>query len=113
MGAIGAPWHVMDVSNNFPGHRREVVVLGSTASATLPGSESDHVEVHDHSGTERIAFTAEQPLLAELRCFLGYLTGGPAPITNAREGAITVRRIAEIRQHILDRQSPASMEQRN
>jgi hypothetical protein len=37
------------------------------------------------------------PLLAELEAFVAHLEGGPAPKSSAAEGALIVRRIAELR----------------
>jgi hypothetical protein len=36
------------------------------------------------------------PLLAELACFLAFLSGGPPPMSAAREGLLIVERIAAI-----------------
>lgn len=83
--------------------RRSIRVIGDDAIATLAGGWEDHVQVHDAHGTSapiQIPTPGELPLLAELRCFLTHLRGGPAPRTSASDSAAIVRTIAELREMI-------------
>jgi hypothetical protein len=48
--------------------------------------------------TVKIPFSGESALRTELRTFVEYLRGGPAPPTTAREGAAVVEALLELRQ---------------
>jgi predicted dehydrogenase len=71
-------------------------------TAWLAGGYDEHVTVErGHPGAppapEPRAAAGELPLLAELRAFVGYLAGGPPPLSSAEDGVAIVRRIAELR----------------
>jgi predicted dehydrogenase len=92
----------LDVGVLSPEHSRRVVVIGSEGSLELAGGYAEQL-VHCRGkpgvpGPHRteIPFEPNMPLLAELRAFLTYLQGGPAPMSNAREGLLIVERIAAI-----------------
>lgn len=94
----GGPSVGIAVSGCHPVNRRSVLLVGSEGSAQLAGSDDDRLRLRWRDGrTEDLPFVNAMPLLAELRCFLDHLRGGPAPKSPAPEAALIVRRIAEIR----------------
>ena len=116
-GAVGcatvvfgqAPWAVVECLGRSPVRERAVTVFGTVAVAQLATAEADEVVVYpivegpaDASGVAdgavawRIPVVGEWPLLAELRDFVGFLGGGPAPRATVADGARHVHRIAEI-----------------
>jgi predicted dehydrogenase len=103
LGLIGflgeRPWHRLEVSARSPERRREVRLLCAEGVALLADAYSDHVLVRREGADEpeRREISTELPLLRELRAFLEHLEGGPAPRSSAAEGALVVRRIADLR----------------
>lgn len=100
LGDEGAPWLHVDVSARAPRVRREVLLFGSTATARLSDDDYGVVEIRatgdDEVRVERVADT--MPLLAELAAFVGFVAGtGPAPLASAADGALGVRRVAQLR----------------
>jgi predicted dehydrogenase len=94
----GGPSVGIAVSGCHPVNRRSVLVVGSEGSAQLAGSDDNRLLLRWKDGqTENLAFENAMPLLAELRCFLDHLRGGPPPKSPAAEAALVVRRIVEIR----------------
>ena len=100
VGLLGErPWHALEVSARSPERRREVTLVCEQGVALLADGYSDHVLVR-RDGTaepERREISTELPLLRELRAFVEHLDGGPPPRSSAAEGALVVRRIAELR----------------
>lgn len=89
-----------EISALQPANKRSVVVIGSTAVAQLADSYDDRVllaAIGDGKGTQEIRVDTKMPLLAELEAFIAHVKGGPPPKTSAREGAVTVQRVAEAR----------------
>jgi predicted dehydrogenase len=100
VGLLGErPWHRLEVSARSVERRREVALLCEHGVALLADGYSDHVLVRrdDAEEPERHEISTELPLLRELRAFLEHLGGGPPPRSSAAEGALVVRRIAELR----------------
>lgn len=97
---LGAsPWVVIEVSTLAPGHRRELRLVCEDGVAQLDGGYAEHVAVGragsiDEEGIERRPVGGELPLLAELRAFVEHLSGGPAPLSSAADGALIVERVA-------------------
>ena len=92
------PWVVVESFSRAPRPEREVLVLGSKGMAVLGDGYSEEV-LHFSNGLaepERIVAVGEWPLLAELREFVGYLSGRCAPRSSFYDGARHVRAIAEI-----------------
>jgi len=91
------PWVAVEVSDGAPKSHRELRVVGSTGTAILAGGWSEEVIVRRFDGAddEIVPAKGELPLLAELRAFVEYLDGGPAPRSSAAEGALIVRRVEE------------------
>jgi predicted dehydrogenase len=96
------PTAILDVGVASPENGRRCLVVGSRATIELRGGIDENVFVRDGgpgdpSAQERtIPVGKDMPLLAEIRAFLGYLRGGPPPLSNAREGLASVERLAEI-----------------
>jgi predicted dehydrogenase len=83
-----------------------VLVVGSKGVAELGDSYDDHILRADGipdgsrgaSGKPcPVPIGKEMPLRRELKAFLEHLDGGPAPMSSAAEGLMTVERIAAIR----------------
>jgi len=100
VGLLGErPWHRLEISARSPQRRREVTLVCELGVASLADGYSDHVLVQRNGTTEaeRVEISTELPLLRELRAFVEHLEGGPPPRSSAAEGALVVRRIAELR----------------
>jgi predicted dehydrogenase len=100
VGLLGVrPWLRLEISVRAPERRREVLLLCEQGVALLADGYSDHVLVcrNDAEESERLEISTELPLLRELRAFVEHLQGGPPPRSSAAEGALVVRRIAELR----------------
>lgn len=88
----------IEVSSAHPVNRRSVVVIGSEGAAQFGDSYDAAVRLHRPGREpEEIAVDTAMPLRAELAAFLAHLDGGPPPRSSAREAALVVRRIAELR----------------
>jgi predicted dehydrogenase len=100
VGLLGErPWHRLEISVRWPERRREVQLVCEEGVALLADGYSEHVLVHRDGADEpeRREIAAELPLLRELRAFIEHLQGGLPPRSSAAEGALVVRRIAELR----------------
>ena len=100
VGLLGErPWHRLEISVRSPERRREVQLVCEEGVALLADGYSEHVLVHRDGADEpeRRKIATELPLLRELRAFVEHLQGGPPPRSSAAEGALVVRRIAELR----------------
>ena len=100
VGLLGErPWHRLEISVRSPERRREVQLVCEEGVALLADGYSEHVLVHRDGADEpeRREIAGELPLLRELRAFVEHLQGGPPPRSSAAEGALVVRRIAELR----------------
>jgi predicted dehydrogenase len=90
--------HSLEVSERAPVNRRRIELIFEDGAAVLEGGWDEYVTVTRHSGrAKRVEATGELPLLAELRAFVGFLAGGPAPRSSVEEGAAAVHLIAELR----------------
>ena len=92
-------WHALDMSTAAASHTRTVEVFGHEGTARLSDGWDDHIQITRPDGTveRREASSVELPLLAELREFVDYLKGGPAPRSTAADGLIVVRAIDQLR----------------
>jgi predicted dehydrogenase len=100
VGLLGErPWHRLEISARSPERRREVRLVCEQGVALLADAYSDHVLVRRDGADEpeRREISTALPLLLELRAFVEHLQGGPPPRSSAAEGALVVRRIAELR----------------
>ena len=101
VGLLGeGPWHRLEISIRSPERRREVLLACEDGAALLADGYADHLLVRRNGADEpeRRELSTELPLLRELRAFLDHLGGGPPPRSSAAEGALVVRRIAELRE---------------
>lgn len=92
-------WHALDMSTAAASYTRTVEVFGDEGTARLSDGWDDHIQITRPDGTveRREASSIELPLLAELREFVEYLQGGPAPRSTAADGLIVVRAIDQLR----------------
>jgi predicted dehydrogenase len=103
LGGEGAPEVVIDVSSIQPMQRRSVTLVGTKATAQLGGSYDNALAIRRgppavlSANEETIALADDMPLLAELTRFIGFIRGGPAPMSSASEGARIVETVIEIR----------------
>lgn len=93
-----SPFVQIEVSNRSPDKRREVRLFGTEGVAVLADEKVDFVDVYygddlSHPSPlrhEKIYFDNTPPLRRELAAFIGFLKGGPAPISNFQEGLLTI-----------------------
>lgn len=96
----GAPV-TLDIRTSSPTHRRAFTVAGKHATVQLVDADAEHLVLREHGAhtlpTERFVPLARVlPLESELRCFVGYLNGGPAPVSSASDGLAVLERLVEI-----------------
>lgn len=106
VGVCGTePWHILEVSARRRVNTRAIHLTCEKGIAELPDSYSTEVVVtrmpstvgKDPPVSERRRTSDEMPLLAELRTFVDYLSGGPAPVSSVRDGARNVRVLSDLR----------------
>jgi predicted dehydrogenase len=91
-------WHALEVSERAPATERRIELHCDEGLVVLGGGWDEHVLVHHAGGrTERLEVAGELPLLAELRAFVGFVSGGLPPKSSAAEGAAAVAAIAALR----------------
>lgn len=91
-------WHVSEVSERAATTERRVELHCDDGVAVLGGGWDEHVLVHRAGAdVERVEAKGELPLLAELRAFVEFVSGGPPPKSTAAEGAAAVKVITELR----------------
>jgi predicted dehydrogenase len=104
--ADGGPWHVAEVGIRSPARRRTVTLLCRDGVATLEDAYADHIVVIANPPPDvadadpritRRPLRVEMPLLAELSAFIGFLNGGPPPLSPAGEAVETVAAIVQLR----------------
>src|SRR5262249_16237364 len=100
---VDGPHVTIEVGTSHPLHRRSTLVVGEHKVVQLAHSYDDKIMVMEgradgvSSGPHELTIATEMPLLRELRAFLDYLRGGPAPRSSAAEGLLVVERIAALR----------------
>ena len=98
------PWLAIESSMAHPVRKREIRLICSSGVATLTNPYADHIVVTrgdpnvGERSEEQRPISTEYPLLRELRAFLEYLAGGPAPKTSAEEGVADVAAIERLRE---------------
>lgn len=103
-GGGGEPFFSFEASARSPVHRRELRLVGTSATAIWSDAVPTAVELVRSVGsppesTEREVSTFENtmPLFEELRDFVRFLRGGAPPPATAASALTVVRRIAELR----------------
>lgn len=97
-----APWFVMEVSACRPDARREIRLVCERGIASLDDALAEHITIAAHAAlddplrTERRPIGNEMPLHRELEIFIGYLNGGPPPLTPLSEGVEMVELVARM-----------------
>ncbi len=100
------PAYCFEVSNRYLDKRREIRVHGTQGIAILEDEKATSVKVYlgdDESQVDDIraqehAIAPNSALTEELKCFLGFLDGGPPPPTDLEEGIRVVEVIEDLRQ---------------
>jgi predicted dehydrogenase len=91
-------WHALEISERAPAVERRVELHCEGGVAVLGDGWDEYVVLHHADGrTERVEAPGELPLLAELRAFVGFVAGGPPPMSSAAEGAAVVEAVAALR----------------
>ena len=102
-GQLGADTLVfVEVSAHAPIKERGVIVSFEHGAAMMADPLADHLLLRRGPPTtgaalEKVSISTEFPLLRELRAFLAYLHGGPAPHSSAQDGLRMVQIIARMR----------------
>ena len=79
---------------------RQIAMFCEQGVVTLNGGWDEHLEVNLYNSSEsgqQISTLGDLPLLSELRAFLAYLNGGPAPKSNAQEAFAIVQGVESAR----------------
>jgi len=98
----GLPSVELTIGIACPEHRRKCLVVGSRATLELRDGYDSEIFVRDGApgapdATARsFGVGSHMPLLAEIERFLGYIAGGPAPLSSAADGLLVVERVAAI-----------------
>ncbi|GAB4023653.1 hypothetical protein GCM10028808_74530 [Spirosoma migulaei] len=98
------PGCIIDVSTRYSDKRREVRLHGTAGVAVLADERASAVDIWygtDQTSIsqrqhERRLFDSTTPLQLELSAFIGYLQGGPPPISPLKEGIELMRILEEI-----------------
>jgi predicted dehydrogenase len=95
------PWLVIESSGASYVRRREVQLVCEHGVAWLPDPFAETIGVARPAALgaepEWRPISTELPLLRELQAFVGHVRGGPPPRSSAAEGALVVKRVAELR----------------
>ncbi len=98
----GGPSITIEFAAASPEHLRRFTVIGTRATLELRGSYDDRMFIREGSPDDlnapekSIVCPGKMPLLAEIERFLGFLSGGPPPISSASDGLLIVERLAAI-----------------
>lgn len=102
LGGAGRVFVTLDIGVASVEHARRVTAIGEDGVMELRGGYETSLFVRRGPVSEpgqdidTIPFAETMPLLTEIRGFLDFLDGGPAPLAGARKGCEIVERIAEI-----------------
>lgn len=99
-----SPFVQIEVSNRSPTKRREVRLFGTEGMAVLADEKVDYLDVYygndfSYPGPthhRQLFFDSTPPLRRELAAFIGFLTGGPPPVSDFQEGVLTVQVLAQL-----------------
>ncbi len=90
-------------ANNFvPGNLRSCTIGFETAVACYSSNEPNHVVVRQHQDSLplEICVPNRLPLFEELASFLGYINGGPLPLSSIHDELAIMQRIEQSRTHL-------------
>lgn len=91
------PWAVLECSTRAVEKVRGVTASFTRGQLFMTDPLATTLLFKGHDGTRNLLdVPGELPLLAELRAFVGYLQGGPAPYSTAKDGCQVVRTVHEI-----------------
>ena len=88
--------HRLTVAAGQADRRRDVRLVGSEGSVLLADARDDHVEIERAGRREKHPIADAMPLECELRVFLAYLDGGPAPRSTIGEALAVCEQVARI-----------------
>jgi len=91
------PVAIISVSGRHCNKRSGVSIHGNKGSAELYDGYDDHITIRDKEGKEKIPFDTTFPLYLELREFVEYLHGGPAPRCNLQSAKEVTQAIVNLR----------------
>jgi len=100
VGVLGDdPTVVLEVSTRYREKRREVRLHCRDGVAVLPHGESAFVEItrDPELGAEHRPFEPEAPLYLEVKTFVDFLHGGPAPRSSVGQALEIVKALAALR----------------
>jgi len=92
------PGVVISVSGRHCHKISGVSIQGSTGTVGLHNAYDDHITIRNKSGEEKIAIDTTFPLYLELKEFVEYLNGGPAPRCNLLHARDVTGAIVKIRE---------------
>jgi len=81
-----------------------VSIHGKKGSAELHDALDDHITIRDNGGEEMIPIDTTFPLYLELKEFVEYLHGGPAPRCNLQSAKEITQAILKLRKHGISKQ---------
>jgi predicted dehydrogenase len=109
IGQLGTnPYFVFEVSDRYHKYLREIRLVCENGIAVLDDGYAQAIQVVRTSAVktnltttpepELLPISSELPLLRELRAFVAYLSGGPAPRSTVAEAVRSVTVLSELRQ---------------
>jgi len=95
------PWFSLESSNRYGDKRREIRLHCREGVAVVSSGASTTLEIYRgweyEPSVEHREVDPTPALRAELKAFLDYLHGGPAPMTTADEGVLVVEQVDVLR----------------
>ncbi|MBA3846108.1 MAG: Gfo/Idh/MocA family oxidoreductase, partial [Planctomycetes bacterium] len=89
----GAPWFALDVSARRPRTEREIVLVCAGGSAWFHDATPEVIRIRQGDQERVEALPDAPPLLAQVRAFVAWIAGGPAPKGTLAEAVETVELI--------------------
>ncbi|MFT5113293.1 MAG: putative dehydrogenase [Parasphingorhabdus sp.] len=97
-----SPWFSFESSNRYAEKLRQVRLHCDGGVAILQSGEATELTIlrgtDPQPVVERRSIDSTSALLREIRRFVGYLAGGPAPETTAEEGLLIVEQVTKLRE---------------
>lgn len=95
------PAVIMSVSGRHCNKISGVSIHGKKGSAELHNAYDDHITVRDDKGEEKMLIDTTFPLYLELKEYVGYLQGGPAPRCNLESAKEMTQAILNLRKNAI------------